>query len=91
MCVKVMEISNNGYQNPAAAAELLIAVESENGFINEEGQLSESVTNACNSTGPPPQDDDSSDTSLKLGLVFLISLVIIFLLNKIYLKNYRVN
>ncbi|XP_016468720.1 MADS-box protein JOINTLESS [Nicotiana tabacum] len=67
---QVMEISNNGYQNPAAAAELLIAVESENGFINEEGQLSESVTNACNSTGPPPQDDDSSDTSLKLGLPY---------------------
>ncbi|XP_009623750.1 MADS-box protein JOINTLESS [Nicotiana tomentosiformis] len=67
---QVMEISNNGYQNPAAAAELLIAVESENGFINEEGQSSESVTNACNSTGPPPQDDDSSDTSLKLGLPY---------------------
>ncbi|XP_009783886.1 MADS-box protein JOINTLESS [Nicotiana sylvestris] len=64
---QVMEISNNGYNNPAA---VLVAVESENGYINEEGQSSESVTNACNSTGPPPQDDDSSDTSLKLGLPY---------------------
>lgn len=63
---QVMEISNNGYNNPAA---VLVAVESENGYINEEGQSSESVTNACNSTGPP-QDDDSSDTSLKLGLPY---------------------
>ncbi|OIT38319.1 PREDICTED: MADS-box protein JOINTLESS [Nicotiana attenuata] len=64
---QVMEISNNGYNNPGA---VLVAVESENGYINEEGQSSESVTNACNSTGPPPQDDDSSDTSLKLGLPY---------------------
>ncbi|XP_060185979.1 MADS-box protein JOINTLESS [Lycium barbarum] len=65
---QVMEISNNnGYKNPATAA---VAFESENGFSNEEGQSSESVTNACNSTGPPPQDDDSSDTSLKLGLPY---------------------
>ncbi|KAK2977283.1 hypothetical protein RJ640_013048 [Escallonia rubra] len=35
-------------------------------MICEEGQSSESVTNVCNSTGPP-QDTDSSDTSLKLG------------------------
>jgi len=34
----------------------------------EEGQSSESVTNVYNSIGPP-QDDESSDTSLKLGLV----------------------
>ncbi|KAJ8544004.1 hypothetical protein K7X08_025622 [Anisodus acutangulus] len=66
----VMEISNNnnnGYKHPTAAA---VAFESENGFNNEDGQSSESVTNACNSTGPPPQDDDSSDTSLKLGLPY---------------------
>nr|ACV74250.1 EXTRAPETALS [Petunia x hybrida]ACY82403.1 MADS-box protein 20 [Petunia x hybrida] len=62
---QVMEISNNGYKNPAAA---VVAVELENA-ANEEGQSSESVTNACNSTGPP-QDDDSSDTSLKLGLPY---------------------
>ncbi|KAL8472220.1 hypothetical protein ACS0TY_028813 [Phlomoides rotata] len=35
----------------------------------EEGQSSESITNVCNSTGPP-QDYDSSDTSLKLGLPY---------------------
>nr|QHF16613.1 SVP [Lavandula angustifolia] len=35
----------------------------------EEGQSSESVKNACNSTGPP-QDYDSSYTSLKLGLPY---------------------
>ncbi|KAL5556553.1 hypothetical protein UlMin_038789 [Ulmus minor] len=38
-------------------------------LITEEGQSSESVTNACNSNGPPV-DDDSSDTSLKLGLPY---------------------
>lgn len=38
-------------------------------IIYEEGQSSESVTNACNSTGPP-QDYDSSDTSLKLWLPY---------------------
>eukprot|EP00268_Persea_americana_P050161 TRINITY_DN5437_c0_g4_i2.p1 TRINITY_DN5437_c0_g4~~TRINITY_DN5437_c0_g4_i2.p1 ORF type:complete len:248 (-),score=61.91 TRINITY_DN5437_c0_g4_i2:365-1108(-) len=35
----------------------------------EDGQSSESVTNGCNSTGPQ-EHDDSSDTSLKLGLPF---------------------
>ncbi|MCE2054982.1 hypothetical protein HAX54_041739 [Datura stramonium] len=63
---QVLEISNNnnGYKSPAAAFE------AENGFNYEEGHSSESVTNPCNSTGPPPQDDDSSDTSLKLGLPY---------------------
>ncbi|GFP92011.1 mads-box protein svp [Phtheirospermum japonicum] len=41
--------------------------DSEN-VVYEEGQSSESVTNVCNSAGPP-QDYDSSDTSLKLGSV----------------------
>ncbi|XP_028769411.1 MADS-box protein JOINTLESS isoform X2 [Neltuma alba] len=36
---------------------------------NEEGQSSESITVTCNSSGPP-QDCDSSDTSLKLGLPY---------------------
>ncbi|KAI3922184.1 hypothetical protein MKX01_005873 [Papaver californicum] len=37
----------------------------------EGGQSSESVTNICSSISiGPPQDDDSSDTSLKLGLPF---------------------
>jgi len=43
--------------------------ESEN-FVVDEGQSSESVTYVCNSTGPP-QDYESSDTSLKLGSVFI--------------------
>lgn len=43
-------------------------VESEN-VVTEEGQSSESVTNVYNSTGPP-QDYESSDTSLKLGLPY---------------------
>nr|QPF49725.1 short vegetative phase [Paeonia lactiflora] len=38
-------------------------------MVCEEGQSSESITNACNSNGPP-QDYDSSDTSLKLGLPY---------------------
>nr|QEG79183.1 MADS box 1-like protein [Macadamia ternifolia] len=44
----------------------LVPHESEN-IIYEEGQSSESVTNICSSVGPP-QDSDSFDTSLKLGL-----------------------
>uniref|UniRef100_A0A2N9J032 MADS-box domain-containing protein n=1 Tax=Fagus sylvatica TaxID=28930 RepID=A0A2N9J032_FAGSY len=46
-----------------------IGTDSENLFT-EEGQSSESVTNVCNSTGAPPHDYDSSDTSLKLGLPY---------------------
>ncbi|CAL5189072.1 unnamed protein product [Lathyrus oleraceus] len=43
-------------------------VECENVVI-EEGQSSESITNVYNSIGPP-QDYESSDTSLKLGLPY---------------------
>ncbi|KAH7520456.1 hypothetical protein FEM48_Zijuj08G0145800 [Ziziphus jujuba var. spinosa] len=43
--------------------------DSEN-VVTEEGQSSESVTNGCNSGGPPQDYDDSSDTSLKLGLPY---------------------
>ncbi|PIA46450.1 hypothetical protein AQUCO_01500177v1 [Aquilegia coerulea] len=39
----------------------------ENNVVFEEGQSSESVTNISNPGGPPP-DNDSSDTSLRLGL-----------------------
>ncbi|XP_042498909.1 MADS-box protein SVP-like isoform X2 [Macadamia integrifolia] len=46
-------------------AQRLVAHESEN-IVYEEGQSSESVTNICSSVGPP-QDYESSDTSLKLG------------------------
>lgn len=35
--------------------------------VNEDGQTSESVTNASSHTRGPPECDDSSDTSLKLG------------------------
>ncbi|KAJ0025199.1 hypothetical protein Pint_08471 [Pistacia integerrima] len=35
--------------------------------IQEEGLSSESATNACSCSGGPPIEDDSSDTSLKLG------------------------
>ncbi|XP_059461200.1 MADS-box protein SVP-like [Corylus avellana] len=36
--------------------------------IQEEGTSSESVNNVCSCNGAPPPEDDSSDTSLKLGL-----------------------
>lgn len=35
--------------------------------IQEEGLSSESMTNVCSCNSGPPLDDDSSDTSLKLG------------------------
>nr|BAR64284.1 short vegetative phase-like protein 2 [Gentiana triflora var. japonica] len=60
---KVMQKSNGQHLAVAAGAE------SEN-VIYEEGQSSETVSNICNSAGPPPQDFDSSDTSLKLGLPY---------------------
>ncbi|KAJ9670234.1 hypothetical protein PVL29_026653 [Vitis rotundifolia] len=56
---QVVEISNRRRQ---------VAGDSENMF-HEEGQSSESVTNVSNSNGPP-QDYESSDTSLKLGLPY---------------------
>nr|ARQ16481.1 HbMADS-box protein [Hevea brasiliensis] len=56
---QVVEISNGRKQ---------AAADSEN-LVYEEGQSSESVTNVCNSNGPP-HDYESSDTSLKLGLPY---------------------
>ncbi|XP_031248540.1 MADS-box protein SVP-like [Pistacia vera] len=38
--------------------------------IHEEGLSSESATNVCSCSSGPPTADDSSDTSLKLGLPF---------------------
>lgn len=35
--------------------------------IQEEGMSSESATNVCSCSSGPPIEDDSSDTSLKLG------------------------
>ncbi|XP_018806751.1 MADS-box protein JOINTLESS [Juglans regia] len=58
--LQVAEISN-GRRHIGADSENVIA---------EEGQSSESVTNVCNSTGAPPHDYESSDTSLKLGLPY---------------------
>lgn len=44
----------------------VLTIESDN--INpEEGQSSESITNLYSGSSGPPQEDDSSDTSLKLG------------------------
>ncbi|XP_073125186.1 MADS-box protein SVP [Henckelia pumila] len=57
---QVSEITNGEKPVPKADTDVI---------IYEEGQSSESVTNACNSTGPP-QDYDSSDTSLKLWLPY---------------------
>ncbi|KAL5714258.1 hypothetical protein ACHQM5_016244 [Ranunculus cassubicifolius] len=47
----------------------VVSVDSDT-LMLEEGQSSESVTNVS-SSGGPPQDYDSSDTSLKLGLSLL--------------------
>nr|GMC98929.1 MADS-box protein JOINTLESS [Ipomoea batatas] len=58
--VKVMAISNG---------QRVTAVINSDNMLNEEGLSSESITNVCNSTSPPQDYDDSSDTSLKLGLV----------------------
>ncbi|PSS30024.1 MADS-box protein like [Actinidia chinensis var. chinensis] len=52
----------------ASYAQKNISADSEN-TLYEEGQSSESVTTVCNSSGPP-QDYESSDTSLKLWLPF---------------------
>ncbi|KAK7816414.1 mads-box protein jointless [Quercus suber] len=42
--------------------------------VLEQGQSSESISNICNSSDPP-QDNDSSDTSLKLGYVCKLPLI----------------
>ncbi|KAF3439210.1 hypothetical protein FNV43_RR17485 [Rhamnella rubrinervis] len=60
---QVVDVSNNNQKQQVGCDSEII--------VTEEGQSSESVTNACNSNGGPPQDyDDSSDTSLKLGLPY---------------------
>ena len=56
--IKMMEISNGRTRQ--------VVTDSDN-VITEEGQSSESVTNVCNSNGPPQDYDTTSDTSLKLG------------------------
>ncbi|GAB4848792.1 hypothetical protein Ancab_003521 [Ancistrocladus abbreviatus] len=57
---QVLEITNG--QKDVAGAD--------SDVVYEEGQSSESVTNVCNSNGPPQDCDYSSDTSLKLGLPY---------------------
>ena len=47
--------------------------------IQEEGTSSESVNNVCSCNGAPPPEEDSSDTSLKLGYtVFSFTLFFFF-------------
>lgn len=58
---QVLDISNSGRKMGTADVE---------NIVYEEGQSSESVTNANCSSAGPPQDYDSSDTSLKLGLPY---------------------
>lgn len=60
--LKVVDISDNNDKQ--------IGGDSEN-VVTEEGLSSESVTNVCNSGGSHDYDD-SSDTSLKLGLVKIL-------------------
>ncbi|GAB4847222.1 hypothetical protein Ancab_026231 [Ancistrocladus abbreviatus] len=57
---QVLEITNG--------QKYIVAADSD--AVYEEGQSSESVTNVCNSSGPPQDCDYSSDTSLKLGLPY---------------------
>ncbi|KAJ9146521.1 hypothetical protein P3X46_028776 [Hevea brasiliensis] len=47
-----------------------VHLESDVAVQQEEGMSSESVTNICSCSSGPPLGDDSSDTSLKLGLPF---------------------
>ncbi|KAJ0098106.1 hypothetical protein Patl1_28319 [Pistacia atlantica] len=49
------------------SAQRQAAADDSDNVLCEEGQSSESVTNG--NSGPPPPDSDSSDISLKLGLV----------------------
>ncbi|KAL1566809.1 MADS-box protein SVP-like [Salvia divinorum] len=61
---QLMEENQRLRQQVANISSNTVAAESEN-IVYDEGQSSESI-NASNSLGPP-QDYDSSDTSLKLG------------------------
>ncbi|KAH6796881.1 K-box region and MADS-box transcription factor family protein [Perilla frutescens var. hirtella] len=61
---QVTIISEGGRSNNNNTNNNIVMSELDN-IVYDEGQSSESV-NACNSLGPP-QDYDSSDTSLKLG------------------------
>ncbi|KAJ9166476.1 hypothetical protein P3X46_021224 [Hevea brasiliensis] len=47
-----------------------VLLDSDLAVPQEEGMSSESATNVCSCSSGPPPEDDSSDTSLKLGLPF---------------------
>ncbi|KAK6150346.1 hypothetical protein DH2020_015278 [Rehmannia glutinosa] len=66
--MQLMEENKRLQQQISNGRKKMATGDSEN-VVYEEGQSSESVTNVCNSAGPP-QDYDSSDTSLKLGSVY---------------------
>ncbi|KAJ4825347.1 hypothetical protein Tsubulata_002696 [Turnera subulata] len=66
---QVVGICKNGPRQGGADSE---------NIAYEEGQSSESVTNISNSNGPP-HDYESSDTSLKLGLVSQTFLLFFFI------------
>ncbi|KAK9112846.1 hypothetical protein Scep_020365 [Stephania cephalantha] len=46
--------------------QVYVSVDQSEIVVHEEGQSSDSVTNICGSSGNPPPDDNSSDTSLRL-------------------------
>ncbi|XP_024028574.1 MADS-box protein JOINTLESS isoform X2 [Morus notabilis] len=66
---KIMKEINDLQRKAMELSQRQAGVDSDN-VINEEGQSSESITNACNSSGPPQDCDSTSDTSLKLGLPY---------------------
>ncbi|XP_010526675.1 PREDICTED: MADS-box protein SVP-like [Tarenaya hassleriana] len=66
--MRLMEENERLGQQVSNEYERYGGAESKN-VVYEEGHSSESVTNAGNSAGPPV-DDESSDTSLKLGLPY---------------------
>ncbi|KAK9109130.1 hypothetical protein Sjap_017190 [Stephania japonica] len=61
---RVLETKMMGMQK----GQVYISVDQSENVVHEEGQSSDSVTNICGSSGNPPPDDNSSDTSLRLGL-----------------------
>lgn len=64
VCIQVKELQVS--EMPDVEKEQ--AVGDRENVANEDGQTSESLTNASlHSGGGPPECDDSSDTSLKLG------------------------
>lgn len=67
-----------------------VLVDSDVHVAAEEGVSSESAANVCSCNSGPPADDDSSDTSLKLGSVlsfFRILIIIISHINECRFEN----